>query len=78
MRHEKPSPTLQLAHAKALVKVNARYDMIRVALKTFTFEAVMKCVSMDNAVLGILPKPLLFTMLRNVDFTGSPALTTCV
>jgi len=52
--------------------------MIRVALKTFTFEAVMKCVSMDNAVLGILPKPLLFTMLRNVDFTGSPALTTCV
>ena len=37
VRHVKPSPTIQLAHAKALKKVNAQYDMTRVALKTFTF-----------------------------------------
>jgi hypothetical protein len=67
----KPSPTIQLAHAKALEKVNVRYDMIRVALKTFTFGAHSKFVPIVNAVLENLPKRLLFTMLRNVDFTGS-------
>jgi hypothetical protein len=71
VRHVKPSPTIQLAYAKALENVNARYDMTRVSLKTFTFGAGSKSLSIDNAVLGILPKHLLFTMLRNVDFTGS-------
>ena len=71
VRHVKPSPTIHLAHAKALEKVNARYDTTRVALKTFSFGAGSKSVSIGNAVLGILPKRLLFTVLRNVDFTGS-------
>jgi hypothetical protein len=77
VRHVKPSPTIQLAHTRALEKVNARYDMTRVALKTFTFGAGIKSVSIDNAVLGTLPKRLLFTMLRNVDFTGSPDTNPC-
>ena len=51
VRHVKPSPTIQLAHAKTLDKVNARYDMTRLALKTFTFGAGSKSVSIDNAVL---------------------------
>jgi hypothetical protein len=67
----KPSPTIGTAHAKTLEKVNARY-MTRIALKTFTFGAGSKSVSIENAVLETLPKHLLFTMLRNVDFTGSP------
>jgi hypothetical protein len=71
VRHVKPSPTIQLAHAKALEKVNARNDMTRVALKRFTFGAGSKPVSIENPVLGIVQKLLLFTMLRNVDFTGS-------
>jgi hypothetical protein len=37
--------------------------MFRVALKTFTFEAGSKFLSIDNPVLGTLPKRLLFTML---------------
>jgi hypothetical protein len=66
-----PSPSIQLAHAMALEKVNVRYDMTRVALKTFTFAAGSKSISIDNAVLCTLPKRLLFTMLKNSDFTGS-------
>jgi hypothetical protein len=77
MRHLKPSLTIQLAHAKALEKVNARYDMTRVALKAFTFGAGSKFVSIEKAVLGTLPKRLLFTMLRNVDFTGSAETNPC-
>lgn len=45
--------------------------MTRLALKTFTFGVCSKSVSIDNAVLKTLPKCLLFTMLPNVDFTGS-------
>jgi hypothetical protein len=45
--------------------------MTRVALKTLTFGAVSKSVSIDNAVLGSSPRRLLFTILQNADFTGS-------
>jgi hypothetical protein len=46
----KPSPTIQQAHDKSLENVNARYDMTRVALKTFIFGAGLKSMSIDNAV----------------------------
>jgi len=42
--------------------------MTRVALKIFTFKGGSESVSIDNAVLGTLPKRLLFTMPRNADF----------
>ena len=41
------------------------------ALKTFTFGAGSKSVSVDNVVVETLPKRLLFTMLRNINFTRS-------
>jgi hypothetical protein len=46
-----------------------------VALKNFTFGAGSKIVSVDNAVLGSLPKRLLFTMIRNVGFKCSADTT---
>lgn len=52
VRHEIPSPTIHLAHAKALEKANARFDMNSVVLKTLTFGAVVKNASIDNAMLG--------------------------
>jgi hypothetical protein len=69
--HMKPSPTIQLAHTKALEKVKARYDMNSVALETFTYGAGCKWMSIDNVVLGTVPKHPLFAMLLNADFTGS-------
>jgi len=45
--------------------------MTRVDLKTFTFSAGSKSRSIDNAVLGPLPKRLLLTMIKNTDFNGS-------
>jgi hypothetical protein len=45
--------------------------MTIVALKTLTIGACSKSVPIVNAVLGTLPKYLLNTMLRNLDFTGS-------
>jgi len=71
VRHVKPSPDIQPDNAKVLEKVNARYDMTRLALKTSTFGSGSKFVSIDNTVLGNLSKRLLFTIQRNADFTGS-------
>jgi hypothetical protein len=68
----KPSSTIQLAYTKALEKVNARHDMTKVALKTFIFWAGSKSLSIGNAVLGTLPKRLLFTTFRNPEFMESP------
>jgi len=45
--------------------------MTRVKLKTFTFSAGSKSLSIDNAVLGLVPKRLLFTMVKNADFVGT-------
>jgi hypothetical protein len=45
--------------------------MTRVDLKTFKFSAWSKSQSIDNAVLGPLPKRLLFSMIKNSDFNGS-------
>jgi hypothetical protein len=77
VKHVKPSPNIQLEHAKVLEKVNARYEMTRVALKTSTFAVGSKSVSIENTVLGTLPKRLLFTVLRNADFTRSADTNSC-
>jgi len=45
--------------------------MTRVELRTFTYFVVPKSLSIDNAVLGQLPKRLIFTMIKNKDFLGS-------
>ena len=60
------------AHIETLIKgFPARYNFTRVELKTFTFASGSRSLSIDNAVLGILPKRLIFTMVKNTDFLGS-------
>ena len=47
-----PNPPILSAHEKVLTKgVLARYIITRVDLNTFTFSAVSKSRSIDNAVL---------------------------
>ena len=45
--------------------------MTRVELKTFTFVGGHQTISIDNAVLGMLPKSLIFTTVKNTAFPGS-------
>jgi hypothetical protein len=72
VRHVQPNPVILEAQEKALENgALARYNMTRVDLKTFTFSTGSKSRSIDNEVLGPLPKRLLFTMIKNTDFNGS-------
>jgi hypothetical protein len=68
----RPAPSILASHTETPLKgYPARYNFTRVELKTFTFAKVSQPLSIDNAVLGVLPKRLLFTMLRNTDFLGT-------
>jgi len=68
----KPDPVKLLAHTATLnTRALARYNMTRVEIKTFTFSAGSKSLFIHNAVLGPVPKRLLFTMVKNADFIGT-------
>ena len=60
------------AHNEALLaNYPVRYNLTRIELKTFTFAAGSQSLSIDNAVLGRLPKHVIITMAKNTDFLGS-------
>jgi hypothetical protein len=68
----RPSPAQVIAHNTALSQGSvARYNITRVELKTFTFVSGTQSLSIDNAVIGKLPKRILITMLKNKDILGS-------
>jgi hypothetical protein len=47
------------------------YNLTRVELKTSTFSAGPQSLSIDQAVMGRIPKRPLFTMTANTDFLGT-------
>jgi len=74
----RPNPAYLIAQNITLaIGGLARYNMTKVELKTFTYSAVPKSLSIDNAVLGQLTKRLLFTMIKNKDFLGSLDTNPC-
>jgi hypothetical protein len=71
VRRIRPTPKISVAHNEALSRgFLARYNLTRVELKTFTFAAGPQALSINNAVLGVHPKRLIFTMVKNTDFLG--------
>ena len=72
VRRIRPSPKISIAHNETLGKgFLARYNLTRVELKTFTFAGGPQALFINNAVLGMLAKRLIFTMVKNTDFLGS-------
>jgi len=68
----RPSPKIFYAHTEALGKgCIARYNLTRVEIKTFTYAGGPQAISINNAVLGALPKLLIFTMVKNTEFLVS-------
>ena len=66
------NPAYLIAHNTNLAKgILARYNLTRVELNSFVYSAGTKCLCIDNAVIGQLPKRLLFTMFKNADIIVS-------
>jgi hypothetical protein len=71
VRRIRPSTKIFVAHNEALSKgIHALYNL-RVDLKTFTYTCGPQTLSINNAVLCALPKRLIFTMVKNIDFLDS-------
>jgi hypothetical protein len=72
VRRIKAEPKILLAHNKILSKgYFARYNLTTDELKTFAFSKRPQSLSINNAVLGVMPKRLVFTMVKNTDFLGT-------
>ena len=72
VKRVKPSSSILTSHNEALLAgYPIRYNITMIELKTFTFSAGSQSLSIDIAVLGRLPKRLIFTMVKNTDFLGN-------
>jgi len=67
----RPKPTLSFAHNATLANGTlARYNNSMLTLETFPFSASSQSLSKNNAVLGLITKHLLFTMVKDTDYLG--------
>lgn len=70
VRKVKLSPSVFLAHAKALERANAKYPIHRVICKTFTIPVGFLDVSHEKLFSGQLPTRLVVGLVRNDAFNG--------
>jgi len=70
-RRVRANPRILLAHNKTLNTRLAIYNLTSVELKTSRFTSGTQSLLIDNAVIGRIPKRLLFFMLANKDFVGN-------
>ena len=72
VKRVRPNPAYLIAHNTVLqAGAIAKYNVNRVELKTFTYASGSQSLSIDNAILGPIPKRLLFAMIDNKHFLGS-------
>ncbi|XP_069092726.1 uncharacterized protein F54H12.2-like [Pleurodeles waltl] len=70
VKRVKASPSLRLAHAKALQLSKAKYAIERVALKIFSIPAGTRLTQHQNLFLGQLPKLIIIGFVDNTAFSG--------
>lgn len=71
VRKVKISPTVLVAHANALAKQSAKYPITRVQIKSIVLHANIHGESIDNIILGQLPKRIIVGFVRNSAFNGN-------
>ncbi|XP_072766276.1 uncharacterized protein F54H12.2-like [Anoplolepis gracilipes] len=74
VRRAKISAGMLLAHARMLSKVTAKYPLTRVEVKTFMIHSEVVGETIDNAILGQLPKRIIVSFVNNKAFNGDRKL----
>lgn len=74
VRRVKINPGVLLAHAKALSKTTAKYPMTRVEVKAVTLHSDIHGETLDNIILGQLPKRIIVGFVENKAFNGDRSL----
>lgn len=71
IRRSKISPAILLAHAKALSQGTAKYPITRVEVKTLTLHRGIHSETLDNVILGQLPKRVIIGFVDNKAYNGN-------
>lgn len=70
VRRVKINPGVLLAHAKMLSKTTAKYPLTRVEVKTITLHNNVFSETLDNIILGQLPKRIIVGFVQNKSYNG--------
>ena len=70
VRHVKISPSVLLAHGQSLSKTTAKYPLTRVEVKAITIHSGIHGETLDNIILGQLPKRIIIGFVKNKAFNG--------
>lgn len=70
VRRTKISPGVLLSHAKMLMKTPAKYPLTRVEVKAVSIHAGVHGETLDNIILGQLPKRVILGFVDNKAFNG--------
>ena len=70
VRHCKVSDSVREAHELALLKTNAKYPIRRIGVSFFTRGANRKDISEQNLCSGLLPRKIVFGIVRTESFSG--------
>ena len=65
------SSEVKLAHAHALSRGTAKYPLTRVEIKSFTLHTGVTGESLDNVILGQLPKRMILGLVENQAYNGN-------
>ncbi|XP_031779747.1 uncharacterized protein F54H12.2-like [Nasonia vitripennis] len=71
VRRAKINPGILLAHSKALSKGTAKFPLTRVEVKSFTLHTGITGETLDNIILGQIPKRIIIGLVSNKAFNGS-------
>jgi len=71
VRKARISPSIMIAHANTLKKATAKYPLTRVDVKTVTIPAQLQAKTVDNLVLGVLPKRVILGFVLNSAYNGA-------
>ncbi|KAG8235574.1 hypothetical protein J437_LFUL013124 [Ladona fulva] len=70
VRKVKISPSVLLAHSRALEKATAKFPLTRVDIKTVTISKDVQSKTIDNIFLGQMPKRVIAGFVLNSAFNG--------
>lgn len=70
IRRVRLNPTILLEHNGLLAKQTAKYPITRVQIKSFVIHSGVHGESLDNVILGQLPKRIIIGFVKNKSFNG--------
>lgn len=74
LRRVKISPGILIAHAKALAQSPAKYPVCRTEVKCLAIQSGVHGTTLDNIVLGQIPKRVIIGFVDNKSFNGDKKL----